>query len=212
MVGARPLVVIKLGGSLLACDDWPRRLERWLQPQPAVTRVIVCGGGAAVDALRAQDREQAMDAGECHWQAIAEMTRNTLAAAARFPQARVCCCLQEVASGREHGPLVFFDCQPFLKNESPGNGLEPLPQSWDVTSDSIAARVAVRLAAEELVLLKSANPEQRHGVLSLSELSAAGYVDAFFPQAARGLRGRMVNLASDPPADFFWTFPAPGQR
>jgi aspartokinase-like uncharacterized kinase len=73
---------------------------------------------------------------------------------------------------------------------------DPLPHSWAVTSDSIAARVAVRLGAEELLLLKSAPLPpgiDRTGAARL------GLVDPAFTAVARPL-GRVLYLnLRDPP-------------
>ena len=78
-----------------------------------------------------------------------------------------------------------------MREEDPRYAVGPLPESWDVTSDSIAARLAEIIAADELVLLKSAPAAP--GLLH--EIAAAGYVDNFFPQAAEGLmRVRFANL------------------
>jgi hypothetical protein len=64
-----------------------------------------------------------------------------------------------------------------------------------VTSDSIAARIAEIIAADELVLLKSASVAEGE---SLAELSRRGFVDPFFRQAAESLsRIRYVNLRED---------------
>ena len=68
---------------------------------------------------------------------------------------------------------------------------EPSPRSWDVTSDSIAAQLARRLGAVELVLLKSGLPPRGSDV---RDATAAGYVDAHFPQASRAVRVRCVDL------------------
>ena len=62
------------------------------------------------------------------------------------------------------------------------------------TSDSIAARLAEVLGADEVVLLKSQDPPSQ---ASLAELAASGYVDAWFPEAAAGLSVRLVNLRSE---------------
>src|SRR5262249_17779871 len=67
-----------------------------------------------------------------------------------------------------------------------------LPQCWDVTSDSLAARFAEVIGARELILLKSVTipPE-----LDWTEASRRGFVDAYFPtMIARGVRARAVNL------------------
>jgi hypothetical protein len=87
---------------------------------------------------------------------------------------------------------VIFDVRQFMADEEPSVPGTRLHASWDVTSDSIAARVAEVRGAAELVLLKST---LRSDLSSLTEWANAGLVDAFFPQAAVKLpRVRLVNL------------------
>ena len=76
-----------------------------------------------------------------------------------------------------------------------GCGCDVLPMSWDTTSDSIAARIAVNLAADQLILLKSA-PLPVGTVRD--EASRLGLVDPVFPAAARSLvLIQYVNLRED---------------
>ena len=58
---------------------------------------------------------------------------------------------------------------------------DPLPHNWRVTSDTIAARVADRLGAIELVLLKSATLPAGTDRAAAARL---GLVDPEFPRAA----------------------------
>jgi aspartokinase-like uncharacterized kinase len=62
---------------------------------------------------------------------------------------------------------------------------DPLPASWDVTSDSIAARIAAGLHASRLVLLKSASLPFGADRAAAARL---GLVDPFFPSVARELK------------------------
>ena len=73
--------------------------------------------------------------------------------------------------------LSILDCDAFLREDESRPGA--LPHSWDVTSDSIAARVAVMLGAERLVLLKSVDVPSG---TSWEEALARGWVDAHFPR------------------------------
>jgi len=68
---------------------------------------------------------------------------------------------------------------------------DPLPESWDVTSDSIAARLAHDLNADELVLFKSADPPPNPTGPSIV---TAGYVDSYFPRFIQNRPVRLVNL------------------
>jgi 5-(aminomethyl)-3-furanmethanol phosphate kinase len=66
--------------------------------------------------------------------------------------------------------------------------VDPLPHGWHVTSDSIAAWVAARLAARRLVLLKSLDgvPGASGDVLAevpLRSPALAGIVDEYFERA-----------------------------
>jgi 5-(aminomethyl)-3-furanmethanol phosphate kinase len=80
-------------------------------------------------------------------------------------------------------------------DEIESSGADALPMSWDTTSDSIAARIAMHIGADRLIMLKSAPlPE---GAVS-REAAALGLVDPIFPVVARSLaRVEYVNLRED---------------
>jgi hypothetical protein len=79
---------------------------------------------------------------------------------------------------------------------------EAPPHLWDVTSDSLAAWIAWQWPAEELVLLKST------AIVSgtpVTQLSAAGLVDPFFPAlAGRIARVGWCNLRDERPVIQPW--------
>ena len=52
-----------------------------------------------------------------------------------------------------------------------------IPESWDFTSDSLAAWLANKLSAQQLILVKSARIDRN---LSLQELSQGGIIDKNF--------------------------------
>lgn len=73
-----------------------------------------------------------------------------------------------------------------------------LPCTWQTTSDSIAARLASVLHADELVLLKSTLPTAPPTGDAMS-LSATGYVDSMFAHFLDELPPtRLVNFRADP--------------
>lgn len=202
MTGEPQFTVVKLGGSLLRRDDWDQHLAAWLARRPAGRcHVMIVGGGAAADAVRETDRLNNLGDEQSHWLAIKAMQANLAVAAARFPQSPVCNCLRQFAQIRQAKSLIWFDPLPLLRRERPWRGLPPLPRSWDVTSDSIAARVACRLGGAELALLKSVLPPAAG---SLEDWAGCGYVDAYFPQAAGMLTGVMVDLTAPGQPQMAW--------
>ena len=88
--------------------------------------------------------------------------------------------------------VVIVDGHAFARADErrPGS----LPHCWDVTSDSLAARVAVVLGARRLVLLKSVSlPE----AMDWPGAAGRGYVDGYFPpvlSAAPRLTVELVNF------------------
>ena len=184
-MGGRGMVarrVVKLGGSLLALADCLPRVKRWLGGQPPLPTLLIVGGGAAVEALRAVDRQQPLDDTLAHWLAIAAMTiqGRAVAEGLKIPFIEWSVWIDSPPGNT----CAVLDAWQFLWREEPRLSREPLPASWDVTSDSIAARAAA-LSGASLVLLKSCLPTPPHGS---AEWSAQGYVDRYFPIAARDVQ------------------------
>ena len=181
------LRVIKLSGSLLGWPELGRRFSTWLDSQPDGRNVLIVGGGPLVEALRELDRSHALGPEASHWLSVGAMKLTAAVMAQILPAFRPVSCLAEL--GLAGGGLDILDVESLLREEEGGPGA--LPCSWDVTSDSIAAHVARLISASELVLLKSALPEQPFNPLALAK---SGYLDAYFPRASAGLAVRCVNL------------------
>jgi len=186
--------VVKVGGSLLDWPELPAALNRWLAAQPPACDILVCGGGLLTDAIRAADRRFQLGEEQAHWLCIDALAVSARLLAALLPSASLCGDFRFLAARSRTGPpsRVVFDAGEFLRRHEPALPGTPIPHSWSATTDSIAARLASVLVADELVLLKSADPP---ALPAAADWAAAGYVDAHFPVAAGGLgRVRAVNL------------------
>lgn len=142
---ATPDWVIKVGGSLGGQPAPLRRLmatlaragrRRWL--------VVVPGGGSFADEVRRADRRYGLGDSAAHWMAILAMDQYGHLLARLAPGTRVAASRRELAPGR----LNVLLPSAWLRRA------DPLPHSWDVTSDSIAAWVARELGAPRLMLVK----------------------------------------------------------
>lgn len=179
--------VVKLGGSLLELPGLADALRRWFAAQSAACNVIVVGGGRLANVVRDYDRLHRLSQTDAHWLAVRAMELNSRIVASLLPESpwldSLGQCEEAVAPWAILNPLIFMRKHPHPR---------PLPATWSVTSDSIAARVAELLHAGELVLLKSILPPEP---ATIETAVAAGYVDAFFSEAGRRLpRIRCVNL------------------
>lgn len=189
----------KLGGSLLEPPDFPdlpAHLEALLEARGGERPVLVNGGGLAVDQLRRWYRLFDLEETFCHWAAVRLLDHNASVLEAVLPRARRVESLEELEEvwAEERWPLL--GCESFLR-EIDARRPDPLPRRWEVTSDSIAARVADHLGAPELALLKSADPPVTR---SLEEAARQGFVDSHFPRAAGRLaRVVSINLREAPP-------------
>ena len=188
------LRVVKVGGSLL---DWPplaSALRQWLDSQPEGITVLVCGGGPLTDVIRRLDRDFWLGEEAAHWLCIDALAITARVLKSILPEAQFVDDYERLVArlADQRVGAIVIDPRPFLAtNEAllPGR---PLPHSWNATTDSIAARLAKTIGADELVLLKSAAGPAN---ASLAELAAAGLVDSHFPLAAANLDNvRLVNL------------------
>lgn len=190
-MGDLPRRVLKLGGSLLDWDGFPSTLRAWLQRQPTAEDWLICGGGQIVEALRDLDRAHGLGQEFCHWQSLRAMQITREVVARLLPEAQRCPGALPTGDAARQTLLLPDPWQLLVESEQDWPG-ERLPPSWDVTSDSIAARLAGVLRAE-LVLFKSAPP---HGQ-TLASLVQSGYLDAWFERAVSGAAGiRLVDLRS----------------
>ena len=125
-------VVVKLGGSLY--NRVPYLVPAFLASGRPI--IIVPGGGIFADTVR----KTRVNDDSAHWMAVAAMDQYGWVIASQGIRATA---LLQVPDK----PVVFLPYCSMQKHD-------PLPHSWDVTSDSIAAWVADMLGLE-LLLLKS---------------------------------------------------------
>jgi 5-(aminomethyl)-3-furanmethanol phosphate kinase len=183
----RPIVrVAKVGGSLLDWPALPVALRDWLNEQRSAVNVLVCGGGELANVIRRADRDFALGEEVAHWLCIDALGVSARVLAAILKGVPLCQAYADLVArtkSRTVGDLVF-DPREFLRRHEPVLPGAKLPHSWDVTTDSIAARLATALVADELVLLKSVATA---AAISPAELAAAGYADGHFAKAAEAL-------------------------
>lgn len=174
------LTVVKLGGSLARSP----RLPAWLDavagcPDPLV---LVPGGGPFADRVRELQDRWRFDDAAADAMAILAMEQFGHMLAALRPGLRPAGSRAAMDRARREGAVPIW--MPGWMAEADG----ARARSWDVTSDSLAARLAGRLGARHLVLVKSAAVPP--GPVSVRDLADTGLVDRAFPTelAASGAR------------------------
>ena len=152
--------VVKVGGSLLDCPGLWRLLTVWLDAQPALDNLLIVGGGELANQVRQLDQRYGLPQDTSHSLAIRAMHLNGFVLSQLVPGALWMATYGEwirrpATTGQDRW---FFAVEPFLRRDEPELPGVRLPSGWHVTSDSIAARLAVVCQARELVLLKSTIP------------------------------------------------------
>jgi aspartokinase-like uncharacterized kinase len=150
--------VVKVGGSLLDRPGLGEELRRWLSGQTPAHHILVAGGGGWANLIRQADDRFGLSQQAAHWLCIRALRITARLLAELLPEAALVVELGQLRSCRPSDGPTIFDPWTFLRSVEPHLPGPRLPESWDVTSDSIAGRLAMVLAADELVLLKSASP------------------------------------------------------
>lgn len=168
-------VIVKLGGSLADSGG----LESWLallRARGGGRVVIVPGGGGFAEAVRTEQKRLGFSDLAAHRMAVLAMEQYALLLLDLAPDLSPCvspaAMRMALAAGRVGLwlPSRMVDADPTIAT------------SWDITSDSLAAWLARRIAAEHLVLVKStAVPPPP---VDAAALAARGIVDPAFPAYA----------------------------
>ncbi|QDV33688.1 amino acid kinase family protein [Tautonia plasticadhaerens] len=194
-----PPIVVKVGGSLLDWPGLPDALPALLGSLANPRAVLVVGGGSIVDMLRRLDRTHRLGEERSHALALRAMDLTAQLLAALVPGLAVVDEVDALGPSWGRGEIPVLAPRRTLDAEDRSSA-DPLPHHWDVTSDSIAARLAVRLGAPGLVLLKSASAPPG---LDREGAAALGLVDPGFPAVSRSIpRVTLINLRDpdSPPA------------
>ncbi|WP_157270263.1 amino acid kinase family protein [Azohydromonas aeria] len=163
--------VVKLGGSL---QSDPPLLRRWLELLGTLGRgrvVIVPGGGPFVDQVRASQTGWGFDDLCAHNMAILGMGQSALLLRSLYPSLQLAGRDADIRRALRAGKTALWMPLELLR-EQPDE-----LTSWDVTSDSLALWLAMRLNAERLVVVKSCEVDGTVGVASHVE---SGILDGHF--------------------------------
>jgi aspartokinase-like uncharacterized kinase len=166
----RPAVV-KLGGSTAGAME----LDLWIAALAGSTipLAIVPGGGPFADTVREAQREIGFSDAAAHRMAILAMEQFGTMILDRH--------VRFIAAGseRDFDAALAAGRIPVWMSSALALSAPEIPQSWDITSDSLAAWLAGRLGAETLVLIKQTDDFSSGDDIPI--LSQRGVVDAALP-------------------------------
>ena len=141
--------VVKVGGGLLArASALDEVLTAVVDAANGRRLVVVPGGGPFADAVREADARFGLPATAAHWMAILAMDQYAELLVSRRPE------LALVRSAGDAEMAIDAARVPVLAPSGWLRAADPLPHSWEVSSDSLAAWIAGALGARGLVLLK----------------------------------------------------------
>jgi aspartokinase-like uncharacterized kinase len=170
---SRGPIILKLGGSL-ARD---RQFARWIEAirNCKSGSIIVPGGGPFADCVRDAQTYMRFSDAAAHHMALLAMEQYAIACASFSPDVLL---LSEEAQLRLIGEarIAFWLPSRMVL------GADDLPENWQVTSDSLAAWLALRLDASALVVVKSV--DAKTDPISAAALVEREIVDPLFARFA----------------------------
>jgi aspartokinase-like uncharacterized kinase len=188
-------VVVKLGGSVVRSAELPA----WLDAIAASQRplVIVPGGGALADEVRAAQARLGFGDGAAHRMALLAMDQLAWALGGLRPGFEVGDTEAALRASLARGRVAVWAPYSLVADRS------DIPQSWTVTSDSLALWLARRLGAACCCVIKSI--ARSHGKFGAGQLARDGVVDEAFPAMLRDASFPVFLLGrGDQPAFAMW--------
>lgn len=178
--------VVKLGGSLVADAPRLRACLAHLADGAAGPCVVVPGGGPFAEAVRTAQAALGVSDALAHRLALDAMGRMAEVLSELEPRLVPARDPEAIAALLASGRVPVWD-PAALKAGHPD-----IPETWDVTSDSLALWLAAAIGAPRCCLVKSA--DRPAGLTDWADLAARGFVDAAFPAFAARYAGRIAIL------------------
>ncbi len=164
--------VVKLGGSLVRTQH----LRNWLQSLDRHGRgkaILVPGGGPFAKQVRIAQTQWEFSDQIAHRMALLAMDQYAWMLAGLCKSLVPALSETAIRSGLEATMIPVWVPSRMLSSRS------DIAQDWSVTSDSLAAWLALRVGAEQLILVKSVARDRTRK--SPEELRRSGIVDDAFP-------------------------------
>ena len=165
------LTIVKLGGSHANgphVKDWLAAIAAEAGPV-----VIVPGGGPFADAVRSAQARIGYDDSAAHAMALMAMAQFGRALESLNPALRMTASRSAIMHALKDGKVPVWSPETMARAAA-------LPETWALTSDSLAAWLAGALGAGRLVLVKHGRFEA--AAVDVRELVARGVVDPLFPR------------------------------
>ena len=168
------LVIVKLGGSHAGGPH----LKDWLAAiaAEAGSIAIVPGGGPFADAVRTAQAGIGYDDRAAHAMALMAMAQFGSALESLNPALRLTASRSAILRALKDGKVPVWSPERMARAAA-------LPETWELTSDSLAAWLAGALGAGRLVLVKHGRFESM--TVDADELVARGVIDQLFPRYLR---------------------------
>ncbi len=169
--------VVKLGGSLQGSSclsKWLAAINRYGRGQV----VIVAGGGKFADAVRHNQQKLGFDDKAAHLMALLAMEQYAHLLKGLVPEIQLADSIQSIHTTLAKDGVALWLPYQVVAGET------TIPASWDVTSDALAAWLAIKMGMDSLILVKSAAlPGSCTGY---DDLASQGLVDRYFSHLIKG--------------------------
>ena len=185
--GATRPIVVKLGGSVVRSAELPAWLDVIAQSPRGV--VVVPGGGALADEVRAYQSQLGFGDRSAHRMALLAMDQLAWAIAGMRQGFIVGATEPDLRAALDHGSAAVWAPYALVAERS------DLEESWRLTSDSLALWLAGRIGAERCYLIKSIARDR--STASPAQLARDGIVDDAFPAMLKETGVTAVLLGRD---------------
>lgn len=163
--------IFKIGGSILenpeSLKNTISQLSRLVQERLIKQVIIIPGGGLYANFIRELDKKLGIGSTMAHWMAIYAMDYNGNIIGQQYPSIKLIENF-EVLMKNEDDICLFL---PFKHLKL----LDPLPHSWDITSDAISLYVTNELQLKQTFLIKDVDGIIDQNNKVLKSLTSSNY-------------------------------------